>query len=487
MIRHIEDLDDGATLGGDVAIIGAGFAGLDLALFLADRGQHVVLLESGRLQFDPATQELARFESIGRPLRTPENHQRHLRKVRLVYEGWQRARQLGGTTNLWTGKWRTFDAWDFEERPWFPHSGWPIGLRNLEPYYAEIARDYGVGDLFAERGSPWFKELVAHLAPHGLMPQLTFRQAHPTRAAPRAFRRLKESPLIDLVLGANATGIGLHPDHRTVETIRLMSLDGRAMSASAGRFVLALGGLEVPRFLLACNHQIPTGIGNGCGLVGRFFMDRPKHPTDRPLQAGGMTKRVYGATEKTSGGRFEVTVALSPEVQRAEGLPNHAVFMKGSRSTPTPYRPHLAFEQFPNPESRVSLGTVRDRLGVPRSVVDWRITENDRSALEVMQKHLVRSFASAGLGRLEFESNPITYEEMHDGAHHMGATRMAAHPSQGVVDANCRVFGTENLFVASSSVFVTGGAYSPTFTILALTRRLGYHLLETDPGGQPEG
>ncbi len=58
---------------------------------------------------------------------------------------------------------------------------------------------------------------------------------------------------------------------------------------------------------------------------------------------------------------------------------------------------------------------------------------------------------------------------------------MASRPEAGVVDTDCRVFGTENLYVASSAVFPTGPSYSPTFTILAIARRLGQHLLQTVP------
>ena len=58
----------------------------------------------------------------------------------------------------------------------------------------------------------------------------------------------------------------------------------------------------------------------------------------------------------------------------------------------------------------------------------------------------------------------------------MGTTRMAADPSTGVVDADCRVFSTHNLFIAGSSVFTTGGAANPTLTIVALALRLADHL-----------
>jgi choline dehydrogenase-like flavoprotein len=53
---------------------------------------------------------------------------------------------------------------------------------------------------------------------------------------------------------------------------------------------------------------------------------------------------------------------------------------------------------------------------------------------------------------------------------------MAADPRDGVVDRGCRVFGTENLFIAGSAVFPTGGWSNPTLTLLALGYRLADRL-----------
>ena len=58
----------------------------------------------------------------------------------------------------------------------------------------------------------------------------------------------------------------------------------------------------------------------------------------------------------------------------------------------------------------------------------------------------------------------------------MGTTRMHADPRRGVVDADCRVHGIANLYVAGSSVFPTSGAANPTLTIVALALRLAGHL-----------
>ncbi len=65
---------------------------------------------------------------------------------------------------------------------------------------------------------------------------------------------------------------------------------------------------------------------------------------------------------------------------------------------------------------------------------------------------------------------------MYYGYHHMGTTRMSVAPEDGVVDAACRVHGVDNLYVAGSSVFPTGGCANPTLTLLALAFRLAEHL-----------
>jgi choline dehydrogenase-like flavoprotein len=175
-------------------------------------------------------------------------------------------------------------------------------------------------------------------------------------------------------------------------------------------------------------------------------------------------------------------VSLSPEIQRAEGLANHALYLKAesrdASGRPSSYRPQFELEQTPNPESRVFLGSEVDALSMPRLVVDWRMSPVDHAMLEAMQVRLGNACVAAGLGTPDFLARPVSHEETHDGAHHMGTTRMGVDPSSGVVDKECRVFGTDNLYVASSSVFPTAGAYSPTFTILALARRLGHHLSE---------
>ncbi|NUO72132.1 MAG: GMC family oxidoreductase [Frateuria sp.] len=137
------------------------------------------------------------------------------------------------------------------------------------------------------------------------------------------------------------------------------------------------------------------------------------------------------------------------------------------------------FEQSPNPASRVCLGEERDALGQRKVRIDWRLTELDRHTYRASASLFGNELARACGGR--FEPEPwLAGDDMparvRGTAHHLGTTRMADDPRQGVVDRHCRVHGVDNLHVAGSSVFPTGGWAFPTFTIVALSLRLADRL-----------
>ena len=136
------------------------------------------------------------------------------------------------------------------------------------------------------------------------------------------------------------------------------------------------------------------------------------------------------------------------------------------------------FEQAPNPDSRVRLGEELDPLGQRRVCVDWRLTPLDwhtyRTATRLFGEDLARACGGS------FQADPWLHEEhapqLQGTAHHMGTTRMSDHPADGVVDRDLRVHGIDNLHIAGSSVFPTGGWAFPTFTLVALSMRLAEHL-----------
>jgi choline dehydrogenase-like flavoprotein len=134
-------------------------------------------------------------------------------------------------------------------------------------------------------------------------------------------------------------------------------------------------------------------------------------------------------------------------------------------------------EQAPNRESRVTLGSLKDALGVPQAQLDWRIGDLELDSMLALAGLLGETAGGRKLGRARVLATRD--ELLHNigfGCHHMGTTRMSGDPTRGVVDTNCQVHGVDNLFVAGSSVFPTSGAANPTYTILALALRLAEYL-----------
>jgi choline dehydrogenase-like flavoprotein len=141
-------------------------------------------------------------------------------------------------------------------------------------------------------------------------------------------------------------------------------------------------------------------------------------------------------------------------------------------------------EQEPCPTSRITLSGRRDRYGMPRAKITWHKTQKTWDTVAHLARTLRDEVRKARLGELEVWPHISPTKSywrvfMHDTYHHMGGTRMGSSPVTGVVDENCKVHGVDNLYIASSSVFPTGGHSNVTLTIMALSFRLAEHLITT--------
>ena len=136
-------------------------------------------------------------------------------------------------------------------------------------------------------------------------------------------------------------------------------------------------------------------------------------------------------------------------------------------------------EPVPNPDSRITLSSTRDRLGTPTVRVDWRLTSLDAQNFRKVHNLVTDELKKEGLITVVDEERDVAenWPASVEGCwHHMGTTRMHQNPSKGVVDSSCKVHGMSNLFVAGSSVFPTVGSDNPTITIVALALRFAEHL-----------
>jgi choline dehydrogenase-like flavoprotein len=274
--------------------------------------------------------------------------------------------------------------------------------------------------------------------------------------------------------------------------------------------------------LLASNRQVRRGLGNDRDLVGRFFMDHLEVMTaDLFMPFARSIKLYYPWVYANTKVRAEIamtenkqaqlkvlngTASLMPKEVAISKPANIDTFSDDAESTvqmwdemnkqrhrenfgkPENYQRRefelfTRMEQSPNPNSRVQLDSEFDELGVPRANVNWRLLPIDKKSIRNLQKAIGEEVGRSEIGRvrlkewLEDENNDSDWPPILGGGwHNMGTTRMASSPAEGVVDANCKVFGLTNLYMAGSSCFSTSGAANPTLTLLALTFRLSEHL-----------
>lgn len=499
MITDILEFGELTTLRGQVVVVGSGIAGAEVATYLARHGRNVVLVESGRDRFDPQIQALNNVTFLGKRHREMKPDAYYHRYLPPELRGVSRVRQFGGTSNVWTGKWKYLQPIDFEGRSWVPNSGWPISYEDLLKYYRSAAHDYGFGDLEAEAQRSEIVTLQQRIAANGLKLSSFYWEATPTRTAKRFGDEMRRSPNLRVVLGATVHELQLDTSHQRVTSVVCRSLEGRELVVEGNTVVLATGAFESARILLASDHQLPDGIGNAHDLVGRFYTDHPKHHTGT-LRPGALTRQYAHELQYAPKPRFCICFALDNATQQQHQLLEHVLYLKPIYEKPldrlqrlvrrqplcrdengavAAYKVKFVTEQVPQPASRIQLGSDRDGLSQRQLEVNWCFTDHDHRSLAQTLELLTQRFAEAGLGTFDFGDDPPTLANMTDAAHQMGTTRMASSPEAGVVDPNCRVFGTDNLYIASSAVFPTGPSYSPTFTILALARRLGEHLLQS--------
>src|SRR5882757_1053620 len=256
MMHIANELPEDSLLTADICIVGAGAAGIVIALQLVDSGLDVILLESGNLKPEPQTQALYAGDVVDERLHSPPDRYRQ--------------RRFGGTTTIWGGRCMPYDAIDFESRDYVPHSGWPFGLDELMLYYPEANRLCEAGR-FAYRADEAFPQplppVIEGFASEDFTADTLERFSCPTDFGRRYGAKLAAAANVRVVLHANVTAIRLEPDGGSVSDLSVSDLQGNTVCVRARRYVLAAGGLEIPRLLLANRDVQPHGIGNDHDVV----------------------------------------------------------------------------------------------------------------------------------------------------------------------------------------------------------------------------
>jgi choline dehydrogenase-like flavoprotein len=416
-----------------------------------------------------------------------------------------RQRFFGGTSNHWNGFSAPFDRFDLQKRDWLPYSGWPISWESINAYHEEAGALLELGEPpHADFSlSSWTGEGFSLLqVDEAAITAKLWKFSTPVRFAEKFGETLRSSRNVRVCLNAAVTDIVLFDSHRSVAELAVSLPYRRFCRVRAKQYVLALGGMETPRLLLNSDRQIPAGVGNESGSVGRFFCEHPHldigllHLNDRHAQS-----HIYYQRK-----RFNTPLwgylQLSEQLRNQAGLLNGVFRLHGNKAlspADAEFMRHLPAlqdkarrqsakqrtaslvlmaEQAPDPDCRITLNGEKDRFGMRRINLHWQLGELDRYSIEKSVELLGRKIGQNGLGRLqvfpELLNNPSA--KLRGGNHHMGTTRMGESPRHSVVDGNCRVHGLDNLYVAGSGVFSTAGCNNPTYSIVALSLRLADHL-----------
>jgi len=462
----------------DVCIAGAGPAGIVLALTLAELGISSVLLEAGTMKFP---------DSQGRD---PYRGELSGLKYPLIAS---RQRYFGGSSNHWGGWCKPLDAVDFNRRKKAPLPSWPIAPEELDPYFRKSLDWCEIPSSDFETQSS-ITDPQTHLMfkeDSGFTSRM-FRFSPPTRFGPRYLDAIEGSGLIHCFTAATLVSMSSKED--IVHSVGAVSPQGHKIEVVADRYVMAMGGIENARFLL---HLADTGqadFGNQSNLLGGCFMDHfgfhPGYLATRPdlkyFRYNEGSDSVMPIITLSQRQQLEldlpsVCIMLTPDAPSGQ-LPStyianpgiiEADVMEGIR-----YRVQIICEPTAHAASRIKLSKKKDAFGISRVNLDWQVLEADYLDVENIMQLFERAVGQEGLGRIQrtrrFEGE--IRRKLSVGMHHMGTTRMSDDPQFGVVDPNCRVFGSSNLYVTGSSVFPRVGYTNPTLTIIALVDRLARHL-----------
>lgn len=524
MIVNANQIDDGSVLECDLCIVGGGVAGITLAKELASTGRTIFLMESGPASgSDGATHALGDGKNVGLP---------YFRVGDLQHRG------LGGNSVRWSSFVAPFDEIDFESRSWVPDSGWPFPKSTLEDYYRKASPLTGVGPysfdataMAATVGREDFKPLATD--PSRCTTRM-FQFRHPPLNWGEAYTsEIEKFANVQIFTFANCVRIGLNEALNAVSHLQFKTTTGKAFGVKSGTVVLAMGGVETPRVMLASVGSNGVAVGNRHDVVGRYFMEHPHYTGVADLLVttssgdypalytweaignhnmvatiGPSAKRQkelgilncaalflnrnqpFASAEFADGFTSHLRAVLDDSLSFAERVARNRKFahLTGARQ----YRRDLLefriqFEQAPNPLSRVTLSEEVDALGLPKPLLDWRMSDLDSHSRDAALRLLAEECGRIGLGRVhladlsEYAGGSLPFKAKSGptvfGAwHYMGTTRMHADPERGVVDVNCRVHGLSNLYIAGPSVFPTGSFANPVMTLVALALRLADHL-----------
>jgi hypothetical protein len=303
-------LGSGATLTADVAVIGAGPAGIVTALELGKEGLDVLLVESGQETFEPEAQHLAEAAEWDHDLHSPMSITTR--------------RQVGGTSKMWGGRCVPFDPVDFDDRPFVGPVRWPVGYDDLAPFFARTCSWMVCGrPVFDVRNIDHLPRSLVPGLPDGDVRTSTLeRWSLPTDFGAVYQHQLRSSAAVRVVTGLTCTQVVCPEQSQLADHLDCRTLDGRRFEVRARKFVLACGGLESTRLLMASQGPQGGQLGNHAGHLGRWYMGHVEGVVANVRLATPPRDTIYGYERDVDGVYVRRRFSFTRRFQHARQLPN---------------------------------------------------------------------------------------------------------------------------------------------------------------------
>lgn len=412
-IEILSELAPNQTLKPDLVIVGAGPVGLTIARHCAAAGRRVLVVESGLETEDEEHNALTRIENIGE-LSSPKQIEARVLYHEMVTKLWRQedqpfgvvCRGLGGSTQAWAGKSAPFDAIDYEQRPWVPLSGWPVGQDEVRNYVDKAMAHLGLNP----DPQPNRIDSAGVNSFYWQFARSRTRHTDVLRFGEEFLHDAVEH--VDVLLGATVTRVGLRADGTGFDHLDVTSLSGNTARIEAPFCVLAANAIENPRLLLASNDVHPRGIGNAHDNVGRYLMDHPCSTvgTFAAADAGPPAQRFgfFAVTRNRRAYMYLHGLALTPDIQREEGLLNASIFFVPDLAPDDPWEAFKRLIRRESPEFRKDLVRVGSGIGIlvralglkfvqNRRVPDWLRNFIVNTAMRVIPNVVAEDFVSNGL------------------------------------------------------------------------------------------
>jgi choline dehydrogenase-like flavoprotein len=469
----------------DFTIIGTGFAGITLAIALSKKGKKVLLLEAGGYEFSDKSHKVYEGKIIGS---YPKN-----------YLTSRRARFFGGTSNIWGGWCRPLDEIDFEK--------WPINKTDLDPYLLEACQMLKIKSEFNKD-----KKIDNDFS------QIQFQFSLPPVKFAKEYKKfIEQSNLIDVALNSYVLSIRENLESNipgAAGHLEVSNENFKIHKIKINKVIVACGGIENNRLLLWSQNQNQKLFSNL--KIGKKFMEHPHYKTgdiiaNYPeiydvLDTGpdlSTKKIIVGPTaammkrENIGNAGIRLKIKKVSEIKKFTRMKQaikeivcispsfgKKLLQLANKRQACWVQVQMAWEQKPSDENSVELDfDNKDDYGVPRVKVKMKFNQKDRETAKIIMEKLGESFIKKDIGRigmlkyLDSENTKFPEELLFfKGGHHMGGTQMSNSEFNGVVDTNLKVFNTDNVWVAGSSTFTTGGHANPTLSIVQLSLRLADHL-----------